>query len=75
MESFTADFFAIFLQKKRQNVAFGREKTIKICQNLHADFLRLLFAEEFLKIKKELELVSRAHVFLQSFNKKLYFVI
>ena len=36
-------------------------KTIKIYPNQHADLLRFLFTEDFLKIKKGLELVFRSH--------------
>ena len=36
-------------------------KTIKICPNQHTDFHRFLFTEDFLKIKKDLKLVSWPH--------------
>ena len=46
-------------------------KTIKICPNHHTDFLRFLFTEDCLKIKKGLELVSRPH-FSQNFLMKKF---
>ena len=36
-------------------------KAIELCLNQHADLLRFLFMEDFLKIKMGLELVSRSH--------------
>ena len=36
-------------------------KSIKICPDQHADLHRIFFTEDFLKIKKGLELVSRPH--------------
>ena len=50
---------------KQVDWIFNR-KTIKICQNQHADFIRFFFTEKFLEIKKDLELVSRPHI-LQTF--------
>ena len=43
-----------------------KSKTCQICQNQHADFLRFLFTEDTLQIKKDLGLVSRLHL-LQNF--------
>ena len=36
-------------------------KIIRICPNNHTDCLRFLFTEDYMKIKKGLELVSRPH--------------
>ena len=51
---------------------FGYEivKLIKLCQNQHADFLRLLFTDSS-KIKKSLELLSRPY-FLHTFSKIIF---
>ena len=49
-------------------------KTIKICPNQLADFLRFHFSEDSLKIKMGLELVSRPY-FLDNFLKKFSFAI
>ena len=48
-------------QKRPYNPNICNGKTIKICPNQFADFLRFLFTEDSLKIKKGLELVSRPH--------------
>ena len=40
-----------------------KRNTVKICQNQHADFLRFLFRQIPLKIKKDKELVPRSHFF------------
>ena len=50
-------------------------KTIKICPNQHADFLRFLCTEDYLKIKKGLEQVSGPHFPHNFLIKKIYFVI
>ena len=39
----------------------SNRKTIKICENQHADLLRFFFTEGSLKMKKDLELVSRPY--------------
>ena len=36
---------------------------MKICQGQHVDFLRFLFTEDSLKIKKDLEIVVPDHIF------------
>ena len=46
-------------------------KAIEICPNRDADFLRFLFTEDSLKIKKGLELVSRSHLLQNFMIKKL----
>lgn len=43
------------------------------CQNQHAHFLRFPFMDDFLKIKKDLELVFRPYI-LQTFLTK-YFIL
>ena len=43
------------------------------CQNQHASFLRFPFMDDFLKIKKDLELVFRPYI-LQTFLTK-YFIL
>ena len=43
------------------------------CQNHHAYFLRFPFMDDFLKIKKDLELVFRPYI-LQTFLTK-YFIL
>ena len=48
-------------------------KTIKICLNQCTDIIRFLFTEDYLKIKKDLELVSKPH--FSFFDKKFSFVI
>ena len=48
-------------------------KAIEICPNQHADLLRMLFVEDFWKIKKGLELVSRPHFSYNFFDKKNLF--
>ena len=50
-------------------------KTIKIYPNQLADFLRFLFTEVSLKIKKGLELVSRSHFSWKFFDKNFSFLI
>ena len=45
-------------------------KTIKTCLNHHTDFLKFRFAEDYLKIKKRLEIVSRSHFSQNFFIKK-----
>ena len=48
-------------------------KSIKFCPNQHVDLHRIFFTDDFLKIKKGLELASRRH-FLLNFLIKNYFV-
>ena len=52
-------------------------KTIKLCPDLHTHFLRFLFIENYLKIKKGLEPVSRPYFSLNFLIKKfiLYYYI
>ena len=50
-------------------------KTIKIYPNQHTDLLRFLFMEDYLKIKKGLELLSKAIFFLEFFDEKFSFVM
>ena len=56
-------FGAIYLYK------MCNKKTIEISQNQHGDLLRFLFTEDSLKLKKDLELVSRQN-FPQNFMIK-----
>ena len=44
-----------------KQATYINSKAIKICPNQHADLDRTLFTEGSLKIKKDLELVSRPH--------------
>ena len=44
---------------------------LKICQNQHAHFLRFLFTEDYLQIKRGLKLVSRPH-FSQNFSINIF---
>ena len=50
-------------------------KAIKICKNQHTDLLRFLFTEDYLKIEKGLELVSRPCFLIEMFGKHFSFVI
>ena len=52
----------------------SNRKTIKICENQHADLLRFFFTEGSLKMKKDLELVSRPF-FIEFFDKNFSFTI
>ena len=54
---------------------YALAKTIKICPNQYTDPLRFLFTGDSLKIKNDLELVSRPHFFIEFLDKKLSFVI
>ena len=47
-------------------------KAVEICPNRHADLLRFLFTEDYLKIKKGLKLVSWPH-FSHNFLIKILF--
>ena len=45
------------------------------CQNQHAYFLRFPFMNDFLKIKKDLELVFRPYILQTFFDKIFYFIL
>ena len=49
-----------FLEQADYNGQVNR-KTIKICQNQHADLDSFILAEDSLETKRDLELVSRHH--------------
>ena len=50
-------------------------KAFEICSNQYADFLRIIFTGDSLKIKKGLEISFQATFFIEFFDKKFYFVI
>ena len=50
-------------------------KAMEICPNQHADLLRFPFTEDYLKIQKGQELVSRPHFSKNFLIKTFYFVI
>ena len=54
------------LMKQATYIRYALGKIIKICPNQHTELLKFLFTEDFLKIKKGLELVSRppSYIFL-----------
>ena len=67
--------YVILQQKKFIKKLFRKcnNKAVKLCQNQNADFLRFLFRENYLKTKKDLELVLRLHV--KCFDKNICIVI
>ena len=56
--------------KQATYVEICNSKSIRICPNQQADLHRILFIEDYLKIKKGLELVFRPYFSLNFLIKK-----
>ena len=61
--------------KQATYVEICNSKSIRICPNQQADLHRILFIEDYLKIKKGPGTSFQAIFFIEFSDKKIYFVI